>query len=264
MNPLDPKTFFFELPPYTPIQIEAASERALVLLLQFRDRIDAYNPIIKEQTTYSSNHSILGSDAYNFIKYGGYGYLSLKCVRTDELFHFCLYYDSNKKIFMKIGQFPSIADLHIGNIKEYASVLSREKIKEFTRAIGIAANGVGIGSFVYLRRIFEDLIEEAHIIAKENSSWNEQDFKKSRMDDKINLLKNFLPEFLIENKGMYGILSVGIHELTEEQCLTHFETVKVGIELILDEKLEKFRKTKKIEDAKNKLTNVTTKLKESK
>ena len=161
---------------------------------------------------------------------------------------------------MKIGQYPSIADFHISQIKKYDKVLTTEKLKEFTRAIGLAANGVGIGSFVYLRRIFEDLIEEAHSKASELSLWNEADYKQKRIVEKIELLKPFLPDFLVENRTLYGILSVGIHSLKEEDCLAYFETVRVGIELILDEKLEKFQKQLKIEEAKKKLAVVASKV----
>ncbi len=37
---------------------------------------------------------------------------------------------------------------------------------------------------------------------------------------------------------MYSILSKGIHELSEEECLQYFKLMKIGIELILDEQLE--------------------------
>ncbi|MGE7954793.1 hypothetical protein [Lysinibacillus xylanilyticus] len=57
------------------------------------------------------------------------------------------------------------------------------------------------------------------------------------MDDKIKLLQNKLPEVLIENRAVYGIMSKGIHELSEDECLALFPDVKLGIELILDEKL---------------------------
>jgi hypothetical protein len=49
---------------------------------------------------------------------------------------------------MKVGQYPSIANLHISRFKDFTKVISKEKIKEVTRGIGLAANGVGIGSFV--------------------------------------------------------------------------------------------------------------------
>jgi hypothetical protein len=175
-------------------------------------------------------------------------------------FYFYVYLDKASGIFQKTGQFPSIADFHISQIKKYDKVLSKDSLKEFTRAIGLAANGVGIGSFVYLRRIFEQLIEEAHIKAKEDSGWDEDNYNRQRMAEKIGMLNHHLPDFLVENKSLYSILSVGIHSLKEEECLMYFETVKVGIELILDEKLEEFNKKKKIEEAKQKLAAVTNKI----
>jgi len=67
------------------------------------------------------------------------------------------------------------------------------------------------------------------------------------------LLKAELPEFLVENRKLYGILSKGIHSLTEEECLEYFDVVKAGIELILDEKVDHLKKQRKIDDAKHKL-----------
>jgi succinate dehydrogenase/fumarate reductase flavoprotein subunit len=73
------------------------------------------------------------------------------------------------------------------------------------------------------------------------------------MDEKIDLLHNYLPSFLVENKSMYSILSLGIHELDEKTCLANFDTLRVAIEIILDEKLDEFRKQEKIKAAKKKL-----------
>lgn len=123
--------------------------------------------------------------------------------------------------------------------------MDKATLKEFTKAIGLAANGVGIGSFVYLRRIFENLIEEAHTKAKVRPGWDEEFYNKQRMSERIELLKDYLPEFLVENKSLYSILSVGIHSLEEDECLAHFEHVKLAIELILDEKVEKYKKRRK-------------------
>lgn len=121
------------------------------------------------------------------------------------------------------------------------------------RAVGLAANGVGIGSFVYLRRIFEHLINEAYVKSSNGKKVDEPDFQKIRMDEKIDLLKDYLPSFLVQNRSIYKILSKGIHQLDENTCLAHFDTLKVGIEIILDEKLEEAKKRKKIEDANKKL-----------
>ncbi len=146
-------------------------------------------------------------------------------------------------------------------VKNYKSVLSKEKQNELIRAIGLASHGVGIGSFVYLRRIFEDLIEEAHLVAKTKGDWNEEDYLRFRMADKINSLKDYLPDFLVRNKAIYSILSKGIHELSEQLCLTYFDTILLGIERILEAKLELIKKKKRDEEAEKKIAELNSKLK---
>lgn len=259
MDILDPKTFYFELPLYTKIEIGEQNKALFLKLLNFEGRLDGYSPHLKENTTYSIRPLLLmkgrgvtktSAKTYADVYYGSGSieHSEIVCVRTNEVFHVLYYFDRHTKHFMKIGQFPSIADLHISQIKNYDKVLDREQLREFTRAIGLAANGVGIGSFVYLRRIFEDLIYESKEEATKVGI-NVSTFKSIRMDEKIQLLHEYLPEFLVKNKSLYSILSKGIHELTENECLENFEVVKVGIELILDEKLEKYNKIKRIEEA---------------
>ena len=139
---------------------------------------------------------------------------------------------------MKIGQWPSTADFQIPQAEKYRKILGEEEYKEFTRGIGLSAHGVGIGSFVYLRRVFENLIEEAHQKAKtEDKSFSDEAYARARMDDKIEMVQEYLPAFLVENRSLYVILSKGIHDLNEDECLQYFETVKIGIEQILDEKI---------------------------
>ncbi|MBD2130542.1 hypothetical protein NDI39_25805 [Microcoleus sp. ZQ-A2] len=105
------------------------------------------------------------------------------------------------------------------------------------------------------------MIEEAHQEAIKTNSWNEDHYKTKRMDEKIGLLKDYLPEFLVKNKIIYSILSKGIHELSEDKCLKFFDTVKLGIELILDEKLEKLDREAKIKKAEKSLSEIPSELK---
>jgi len=149
----------------------------------------------------------------------------------------------------KVGQWPTVADLHTFEVIKYRGLLGPERYRELTRAIGLAAHGVGIGSFVYLRRIFEMLIEEAHDKARADGELDEATYQQSRMDERIHLLAHFLPSFLVENRSLYAILSTGIHSLTEKECLQHFDTVRAAIELILDERLEELRRAAKIKAA---------------
>lgn len=146
-------------------------------------------------------------------------------------------------ILQKIGQLPSIADSMEEEIKSYKKELEkdlgREKSQEFSKAIGLFSHGVGIGSFVYLRRIFESFIYQAKDKAVAKGDTTEEVFNQLRMVEKIELLKDYLPEIIVENKIIYGVVSKGIHELSEDECKKYFNTIKTGIELILDEKIAK-------------------------
>src|SRR5688572_26476501 len=112
----------------------------------------------------------------------------LVCTRQSRehraFFNFLIW--DNK--IMKIGQYPSRADIERVNLDKYRRILGKEKYREFVRAVGLVANGIGVGSFVYLRRIFEHLIEQAATESKSapDSGWDEQSFRRKRMDEKIN------------------------------------------------------------------------------
>lgn len=147
----------------------------------------------------------------------------------------------------KIAQIPSVADLADVDSLKYSKLLGKERLGDFRRAIGLAAHGIGVGSFVYLRRIFEGLIMDAYAVVKAATTWDEDAWQRARMDEKILLLKDQLPEFLVAQRAIYGILSRGVHELSEKECLAHFEVVKAAIEIILDAKLEQQAKVEKQE-----------------
>ena len=51
---------------------------------------------------------------------------------------------------------------------------------------------------------------------------------------------------MVDNANIYAILSKGIHELSEEECLEYYATIKMGIELILDEEIQRLERESKI------------------
>jgi hypothetical protein len=145
----------------------------------------------------------------------------------------------------KIGQYPSVADLYAPDVKKYRKVMSEENFADLKRALGLRANGIGAGSFIYLRRIFENLIEEAHRTAVADGEWSEEIYSRARMEDKIRILAPHLPSALVEFGMIYGILSKGVHSLTEDECLKYFEPVRKSIELILEEKIIELQEMEK-------------------
>ena len=65
-------------------------------------------------------------------------------------------------------------------------------------------------------------------------------------------------------KPLYGVLSQGVHELTEDECLSYFPVLKLSIELILDRKIEEEAKSKRAKDVKAQLQEVQSRIRSGK
>jgi hypothetical protein len=161
-------------------------------------------------------------------------YFELQCARNGEhKIRFVL--EFNCLLVRKIGQSPSLADIANDESRVYRQVLDPVDADELHRAIGLAAHGVGIGAFVYLRRIFERLVSKRFNALKCDEGWTDADFACKRMEERIELLQKHLPSFLVRNKKVYAILSKGIHELEERECLAVFKMLKHVIYFILED-----------------------------
>lgn len=168
-----------------------------------------------------------------------------RCSRNKEhkMHHFLLV---ENQTIQKIGQFPSLADINSFEIKKYKKVLGDVYYKEFNKAIGLYSHGIGVGSYVYLRRIIENfIVKPAYENSKVEDGWDDELYNKSRVREKMTLLKKHLPPFLVENTILYSIISKGIHELSEDDCLSYFPIIKSSLELILIEIEDQRKKDEK-------------------
>jgi len=249
-----PKAFHLEMPLY--LELDLSDDLTVTKITQhltYSDTIDAYCIYCNKEGVFKAGDylNLIGLAAFK--KVDGLTEIGYHCTRDDDHQYHIIYFKKGL-LFTKIGQFPSIADFQIPQVEKYRKILGEEQYKELTRSIGLASHGVGIGSFVYLRRILENLIKEA---GKQAQSDNEKivydDFRNERIGDKIKMVSNYLPEFLVDNSIIHTILSKGIHELSEDECLRYFEAVKLGIEQILDEKIIQDEKSKKNSKAKKAL-----------
>lgn len=162
---------------------------------------------------------------------------------------------SDGNTLRKIGQFPSVADLSFSEVNEYKKVMNNEDLSDLKRALGLHAHGIGAGSYVYLRRVIEKMIIEAKDAAVSDGVFSADDERLNcKIVDLIPLLKGYLPDLLLGNKSLYGILSKGIHELSEEECKSYFYVLYQGILMIATEKEEE-RKKKESEVAFSKAIN---------
>lgn len=214
--------------------------------------VDAYSAKNSMETTYTVSFDWIAKIDSKYINsyttyYKGYGIVTLNCKRkNNDILRFFVCKDEISKWIMKVGQFPSLADIQFAEIgRKYDKILPQEDLKNLKKAIGLVSHGAGAGSFVYLRRIFENLIFETYSANTKTLNITEVDFKLKRMMEKVEVLKEFLPSQLVDMKAIYSILSKGVHELTEDECLKYFAPIKLSIELILDEKIEKAEKLRK-------------------
>ncbi len=160
-------------------------------------------------------------------------YVEMHCSRNPShtmRFVFCI----QNNALTKIGQRPSLADISANELKKYRKLLGNQRSSEIFKAIGLASHGLGIGAFVYLRRVFESLLNDKRQVL-ESVGTKIDGYDEMRMDEKVLALKEGLPSFLVQNRSLYGILSKGIHELEEDVCLEIFPVVRDSIFIILEE-----------------------------
>ena len=205
----------------------------------------------------------------DFIKMNRISRLDYSCTKeTSHQLSFFILLEENS--ICKIGQYPSYTDIQKPELKKYRNLLG-QFYPELNKAIGLYNSNIGIGSYVYLRRIIEKLVYDAYDNAKADNILDEQTFeyredstgKKYRngTEEKIKLLKGYLPDLITENAAIYGVVSKGIHELTEEECLGFFPVLKDGIVMILEEVLQKKEKEKAEKNYKKALSLITQKIK---
>ena len=145
----------------------------------------------------------------------------------------------------KNGQFPSIATIENSHLLKYKK-LNTEIYKELNTASGLNSHGIGVGAFVYLRRIIEKHI--VYPVIEEmisNGELQKEEIISVDFKQKVNLAKSKLPLVLTDNTNLYSILSKGIHLLSEQECIKFFPPLLTAIELILDDRLEKLNRKEK-------------------
>ncbi len=257
----EPEIFYLEFGLFNPIKFDTKEQVKAYDVLFYKGTVDSYCPNCKKDSvlesvdnyprvTYNqagaklSSPTPMTSGAHFRIEYyktTNFILKEFKCSRCSQIhqFHFEVKPSEDEEssyIIKKVGQCYSIADYQNHDIKKYRKVLGDNLYNEFSKGVGLFSHGVGIGSFVYLRRILEQfVIQEAYQNEKTKEGFKEEEYQKARVKDKIDLLKNSIPEFPVNNKTLYSILSKGIHELSEEECLDIFPVLKTAIEYILDE-----------------------------
>jgi len=69
--------------------------------------------------------------------------------------------------------------------------------------------------------------------------------------EKIKALSDYLPEYMVKNRNAYGILSKGIHELSEEDCKAGYDILYNLIVMILEDQEERRKRELRKKDISN-------------
>jgi hypothetical protein len=135
---------------------------------------------------------------------------------------------------LKVGQYPALS---INIPDDLGKNLGKDATDLYKKALICRNGGYGLGSIVYTRRVVEDetneLIEvaaqlaeshsvDAAIVAKMRAAAISTDY--TPYEDKLKIASTVFPDSLKVGdvnplKSLYGLVSKGIHGLSEEECL---------------------------------------------
>ncbi len=166
------------------------------------------------------------------------------CQRIQHHYTFVIHQDANR--IMKIGQMPSMGELAFSELKTIDKGLASQDRSELGRALGLFSHDAPAGAFVYLRRVFERMIDRAHARHETATGVAVVDFKKLRMDQRIAAIRDQLPDDVVENRAVFKLLSLGLHELSDDQCKTLFPVTKAVIfQMLAEEERQRAAETSK-------------------
>jgi len=262
--------WLLSLPLYTPVAIGSNASPTVRAILTYVAIVDFYCPACKKFTPFQGVLSLetQNSMASELMAAKSFGVAAgfwtqkkfskeLSCTRANHktIFHFQIE-DSH---LLKVGQYPSIADINFGEVMAFAPALGELRTRELNKAIELAGNGAGLGAYIYLKKIFESLLEDAHQIALSDKTWDEAGYLKANISDKVRILATHLPSFTLEHPEHYAILDQDLDDLTDTACIEQFNALKTAVLVITDEQLAQHTRDLRISQA-SELLEVATRI----
>ena len=85
-------------------------------------------------------------------------------------------------------------------------------------------------------------------------------FESMSVEDQVLALKNVLPEEVVQNRKVYRVLSKGIHQLDEDECLAHYNVMHAAIVEILERDIYDQQRAKTSADLRKAVADVVGKV----
>lgn len=173
--------------------------------------------------------------------------LGFICAYCHDFYRFfSLRVGKNCEYFEKVGQYPPW-DISIERYLE--KILKKFSVTEYYKKGLICEEfSNGIGANIYYRRVIEEIIDElaeqmVELLEGENKELFinalEEAKRRKNGSEKIDLIKDYLPSILREVQEnplliIYDILSTGIHEKTDKECLIDAMKIRNALGFIIE------------------------------
>lgn len=181
---------------------------------------------------YGTNTSIIDS------MYFDSRYICTHCRRDYHRFYMQIIDDEEGSKIRKVGQSPPISTKIDNEIRDF---LGEKNTDLYIHGKRSEIYGYGIGAFVYYRRIIENKINDLLGIMRsivDKPAKIEKAIKQKRMEDKIQIIQNDLPEILHVDgsnplKLLYELLSDGIHGKTDQECAEDAKVIRKAFDFLI-------------------------------
>ena len=246
--------WFVKLPLYSPVDIGSNSSSAVKAILTSTLSVDFYCPSCKKDSTFQG---ILSADTQNSVasemmaikSFGiASGFWSqtifskqLACPRAGHKATFYFQVEDGKLV--KVGQYPSIADIHYGERLDFSVALGETRTREIDKAVELAAQGKGLGALFYLKKLVDSLVQDIHagqaLTTAPGESYQHRFASLAAQQDVA------IPQFLLQHPELYAVLDRDLQSLSEEECLQHVDGVKATVFFLADQKVAQARLAKR-------------------
>ena len=171
--------------------------------------------------------------AYPYLKTGTshFEFTCVSCRKSKREYHVEQIVDEKTIRLQKYGERPK-------KQLERNPVLQRflrDDLNNYEKAVACLSNGYGVAAFAYFRRIVENNINRLLDLVQEDAKSSSEDTqvtaalaelrKNSPMNKKIEIANHVLPAHLNPDglnplSRLYQVLSEGVHNLPEDECLS--------------------------------------------
>lgn len=214
--------------------------------------LDLYCPHCKENKTFVQTNwdYVEGLGGY---KKDGFNRQNIRsiyyhCPTCSQSIFFLFYFDGNSII--KLAQYPSLYDVSRDDLKKYQKndLIDKDSFSQLYKADVCASTGYYVAAYTYMRRVYETMLMSVFEQNQEDIGITKEDFRRLHSDKKLEAIKDYLA---IDDEiylPLYGLLSAGIHAMTEEQCCEDYTVLKpILLEILAEQKAKKEKATKRKE-----------------